>query len=155
MPERILLRPFQEYIERESHLPLFEIGGSIQGDRYIVTLKTLGTEVALDTVQVGRDELGDYAVVMECERELPDGFKLRLEVEHDEFSPAGGVIDVFFEGRAREAAEAELRAQRIDPASVMLLTPHERHWSVHFSCVGKVDGRGSSYVGSGEKPPVN
>jgi hypothetical protein len=58
----------------------------------------------------------------------------------------GGVLDIYLEGRPLEGVEQALREQGIDPASVNLLTPKERSFSLYFDHWGKVNGRGATYV---------
>lgn len=153
MSQRIRLRPFCEYLGRERHLPMLEVAGKIVGKRFIVA--ALGFEIELDTIEVGEDERGPYAQINECERSLPNGFKVRLEEEPDEHLPTGSALDIFLEGEARETVRAQLEAQGIEPDSVTLLTPHERHFSVYFDSIGLVNGRGSSYVDDGKRPVTN
>ena len=102
MIEPMRLRPFRKHLERERHLPMLEVAGRIEGKRFIVS--AIGYEIGLDTIEVGDDERGPYALVNEGEQTLPNGFKVRVEVEPDEHLPPGAVIDVIFEGRTRDEA---------------------------------------------------
>ncbi len=124
------MRPFQNYIEREPGLPMVELRGEIRDRIFVVTV--FGQDVPLDTVEIGEDSFGPFAVVAECVRELKDGFKLRAEVEHDQDDPPGGGIHVFLAG-ARSA-------------------PHERSFVVYFHASGHVDGNGVGYKSDGKRP---
>jgi hypothetical protein len=133
------------------NLPLLEISGRIEGTEFIV--RTLGQRVALTTVQVAEDERGAYALVAECEHSLQDGFKVRAEIEHDEDLPPGGCIQVFAEGKLREAVRDQVRQQGLDPDAVIILAPYARSFAVYFDSAGNVDGE--SCLGDSEKPVVN
>lgn len=131
---------------------MLEVSGRVDGARFIVS--ALGREVELETVEVGADERGMFAIVLECERNLADGFKVRSELEPDERGLHGAVIDVYLEGQAREALRQQLRASGQDP-DAPVVAPFERCFSVYFNSAGRVDGRSSTLRADSEKPPVN
>lgn len=133
---------------------MFEIRGRVEDDRFVVTVATLGVDVALTTVQIGEDDRGAYALVTPVECSLPGGFRLRLEVEPDPLANGAG-LHVFFEGAAREAAIRYLRAQGIDPESVFLVAPNERAFSVYFNSLGHPDGQASSITEAAEPPALH
>jgi hypothetical protein len=123
------LRPFQEFIGREQGRDALSLGGQIVGRHFVI--RTIGREVPLETVQVGDDDRGPYALVDECEFELDGGFCLRVEGEFSEDLPPGSVVHLFVRGTL--------------PPGVLpgTFVPHERAFAVHFDCAGNVDGRGS------------
>src|SRR5687768_14045533 len=109
MHESIRLRPFHEFVEREPHLSMVEIAARIEGERFVVS--AIGHEIVLEAVEVGEDAKGPYALVPESEQTLSNGFKVRVELEHDEILPSGGVISLVFQGEARGAMIEILRAK--------------------------------------------
>lgn len=142
----------RDYLEREPHLPLLEIRGAVEGTSFLISV--LGQRVPLDTVEVGDDAHGSYAVVNECTKNLSDGFKLRVDLDPDEDGMHGGVLDIYLEGRPVAGVEEALREQGIDPANVNLRSPNERSFSLYFDHWGKVNGRGASYVQRGSMERV-
>jgi hypothetical protein len=133
------LRPFQEFIARERGRDALSLGGQIIGTRFVI--RTIGREVPLETIQVGDDDRGPYAMVSECELELDGGFCLRVEAEFDEDLPPGSVVHLFVRGTLPNG---------VPPGTFV---PHERAFAVHFDCAGNVDGRGSVLNG-GDAGPV-
>lgn len=149
MKPSLRVRPFRAHVEREHSLPTFDIIGAIEGTGFTIALAALGQTVTLDTVEVGEDERGPYAVVNECDRQLPGGFVLRLELDPDEEGFHGAALAVFLPGRGREA----LLLQGIDPNSVNVIVRHERGFTIHFDSCGLVNGQGSTR-GNDDGDPV-
>ena len=59
--------------------------GAIEGGVYV--LRVGPHEHALQTVRVGSDEKGEYAIVEPYDEPIADGLWLRVEAEPDEWSP--------------------------------------------------------------------
>ncbi|HKY34642.1 MAG TPA: hypothetical protein VJN18_01775 [Polyangiaceae bacterium] len=137
----LLLRPFQEFIAREQGRDALSLVGQIVGTRFVI--RTIGRDVPLETVQVGDDDRGLYALVNECEVELGDGFWLQVEAEYSEDLPPGAVVHLFLRGSSPSGL----------PAGTFV--PHERAFAVHFDCAGNVDGRGSVLSGDAIPPVAN
>ena len=87
------VRPFQQTIDRGADVPALQIGGRIEGGQFIIDV--CGQRVDLRTATVDRDSRGEYAIVIENEYVLPDGFRLVGQVEHEEDSPPGGQIMLY------------------------------------------------------------
>lgn len=73
------VRPFQRYIERGPERPMVSISGTIPGPALVV--ETLNRRLEVDTLEVGEDERGRYAVVKEGTYTLDE--HAQLEVEYD------------------------------------------------------------------------
>jgi hypothetical protein len=131
---RVRLRPFRQRIDPGDVHPIFELEGAVEGDEFVV--RALGQRVALPTLEVGADAKGPYGSVEQCERDLPDGFTLRLHrvfrhawnvsigfsESHAEFSE-GGEISLVRDGEARSRALQARRAAGLNPAFPVGIQP--------------------------------
>jgi len=153
MSDLLKIRPFKEYVQRERELPLLEISGRIQADQFVVS--ALGSEINLETVSIGADKWGAFALVNAHEQRLANGFQVRVEIESDEDMPPGAVIQVFLEGVSSEVAKELVRIHGLELGNVNLRAPHIRSFSVHFSHSGIPNGMSSSYIDEGKEPAVN
>ena len=109
----------------------------------------------METVTIGEDKWGAFAIVKAHEQSLPNGFQVRVEIEPDEDMPPGTVIQVFLEGVSSEVARELARIHGVDLKDVNLLTPHDRNFSVHFSYSGIPNGMSSSYIDEEKEPDLN
>lgn len=139
--ETFKVRPFDEFFETGSDKPMLPFVGKIEDGRFVVSV--LGQHVALETVEVGEDKWGTFAMVTERKAPLVDGFICEASVEYEEDEEPGGCISVFIEGKDREAAKKLLAEQGIDPEQATILIARERAFVVHFNFAGVVDGRGT------------
>lgn len=143
----VRLRPFHEFVSSQGEPPV-EIVGRIVGQHFVVS--ALGAEGRFTTLETGEDSRGSFALVPEATLDLIDGFKVRVEVEHDEHGLDGGIVDVFLDGAVREAAETRLRAMGLDPETRMLIAPYRRFLSIYFHSDGTPEKHSAGLVG---EPP--
>lgn len=135
------VRPFDEFFETGPQMPMLPIVGRIENDCFVVS--AFGQRVVLETVEVGEDQWGPFAVVSEHKAPLVDGFIFQASVEHEEDEEPGGCICVFIEGEHREEARRLLVERGFDPEKAIILIVRERVFSVYFHNSGVVNGRGS------------
>lgn len=125
------IRPFEEYIEAEPGFSAVVISGEIVDGAYVV--KAIGAQHSLETVEVGEDQRGPFAVVRECDVPFSGEFRLRLESGEEETSldihiPADGDV-----GTSRRA---------------------KRAFSVWFNSIGFKDGKSAVIRGTENPKPV-
>jgi len=113
MSASLKIRPFKEYVQRERELPMLEISGRIEENRFVVT--AMGCEIHLNTVTIGRDKWGTFALVLAHEQSLPNGFQVRVELEPDEDMPPGTVIQVLLESVSSEVAKETCSNSSLGP----------------------------------------
>jgi hypothetical protein len=114
--------------------------GAIENGAYV--LRVGPHEHTLQTVRVGSDDKGEYAIVEPYDEPISDGLWLRVEAEPDEWPPVDAVCCRVSLQRARTVyadPNAVLRQMRIDPASVNVLgmPPFVDVFSILFYCGGK------------------
>ena len=91
---------------------MLEVRCRIEGKHFLVS--AVGYEISLDTVQVGEDRRGPFALVNEGELVLSNGFKVRVEPPEERL-PTGSVIAICFEAETREQAKEVRGGTRSDP----------------------------------------
>jgi len=125
------IRPFEEYIEAEPGFSAVVISGGIAEGAYVV--KAIGAQHALETVEVGEDQRGPFAVVKECDVPFSREFRLRLEADQDETS-----LDVFI------PADGDVGTSR----------RAKRAFTVWFNSIGCKDGKSACIGGVENSKPV-
>lgn len=123
--------------------PALEIRGAIEGASFVVY--ALGHRIELETVELGEDPRGPYAVVKEGDLDLAGGFKIRVEIEPSPDGLHGGSLDFYLEGAAKEMAKQAMRAQGFDLDNVHLVMPDESSFSLGFNSDGRTNGTSGMY----------
>lgn len=122
----ILVRPFDESIERGLERPKASVVGTLRAGHFAVT--TLDQDIVLEALRVGIDESGAYAILDERSYELPNGG--HLVVAYDDLLGAA-TVGVELVRLQSGAADHELVLG---------------FW-LQFDSDGRVDGKGSSHRG--------
>jgi hypothetical protein len=143
-----MVRPFEATVESEDYVAI--ANGKLVGETFVVEFFVAAHMLEtfkLDTVSVGSDEHGEFAVLSTGKREVRAGWFLSVEPEYDEdFPDIPGCQISFIYSPNSSSAEAEAKKQGIDPNQVNLLIPPEKGISINFNYAGTMDGKGGVFT---------
>ena len=138
---RLKVRPFERVTDAREGTKEHIVAAAIEDGLFWLRLDQ--AKFRIPTREIGTDELGPFAIIEECDTELPGGYNLRVQPEFEE--PLAGVLlpprcqisIILIENPA--PFESALREAWIDPASVIHLPPVKWSLDVYFFSSGKLE----------------
>lgn len=137
--DRCKVRPFERNIGFGDQT--IRVRGVVGDNGYILAADSIGFEIKLRTLEIGRDEKGQFAVLEKGEDVRRDGAIVKVE-------PGDSGLEISVAKVAPDEtihmAQEVCRLNHVDPGAVNLIVPNDWSISVFFDRAGNIDGSACS-----------